>query len=201
MKLDRNYRLWRAAGDSFWIPALSHAYLDMAGARPLLFATEGHILVAVPVETEPGDTPGPVTRTALRHARTPRHADQAQIACSEQLVAHGLNDHGAEQLVVERPKTTPPDWREVGAAEPARRLRICINPSLLVRIARAVGGHADAPVALDVGLDAEGNVDVEAPVVVGVQHAPAHFAVLMLSRDVEDRIQRFDPRAPVGEEA
>jgi hypothetical protein len=130
---------------------IAHAHLDVSAKR--LVATNGHGLVALPVELEAGDDSGPVSVDSLKAARkaAPKNGKASIHASGALRVANGptydrpkLPDGYAfppwQQIVPEyrAPKTD----KELRATNGRETLTFGINVELLHRVALALGAKS-----------------------------------------------------------
>ena len=161
---------------------IQHVSLDLEGPDPLLVATDGHCLAVIPVETDDGDTHGPIHIDAIKGARKTK---------AESIRANGdLNwdgEKGAGSMT--RPDVARfPDWRRIVRDDYPEKADIGIDAEILYRLARAFfshGGNGNLGVELTFGRKDDGSIDPGAPIkVVPRQHdAPdGAFGVLMPRR-------------------
>lgn len=122
---------------------LSRVYLDVKDPKPLLVATDGRRLVAIPVETSASDCAGPITAETFEIAR--RHLDQRpefgkplpmlELNCRKDAVTF-------PGFVISRPVENFPNYRAILEGGKPARVRIALNAELLVGIQRALGSKA-----------------------------------------------------------
>lgn len=136
--------------------ALLNCYVDTTGPQPHLVATDGHMLVAIPVIATT-DEQGYVSPVALKAARKlAKKNELAEIACNGSL---GLTDGTQYPRPTQEEYGRFPQWQMV-LPKPDRptAVRIGVNAAYLKAIADALGQDE---VILEIG--AEGAVD---PIVV-----------------------------------
>jgi hypothetical protein len=131
-------------------PHLVSAHLDKAKAR--LVATDGHMLVAIPVKVEAGDVDGPVPKEALREARS--HANRTRYSRKKGddglpriRVGKRLLDTGGAIYRRPPPCTFPPWELVIPTVEPGEpgTVTIGFNPHLFVAVAKAIGEGTRRP--------------------------------------------------------
>ena len=115
---------------------ITAVHLDVEGKR--LLSTDGSTLSIIPCEVEPGDVSGPIPVDVIKAARKAKHPDGVVILCGKDLKippdgpTFPRPDVGAfpdVDRVVPRHKAGDPDTFEVA-----------FNPSLLLAVAKAIGG-------------------------------------------------------------
>lgn len=112
---------------------LNDVYLDVEKSR--LVSTNGHICAIVPIETDEGDTSGPVSVEALKHARKLK---------SEHIKVNGslALDNG---MVLPRPeKANYPDVDRIIPKEDGFKVIIGLDASLLLKLAEAVNDQSSS---------------------------------------------------------
>lgn len=144
-------KIEKACSSDLTRPGLASPYLDLQSpSQPMLVATDGYILVALPVVVEPGDKPGMVPAGAILLARKfknrqPKQADGSReeprsiIRCEARQCVVSTPDG---EVSFPRPEAAFPEhWRQVvprpGMNFPVKEM--CFNPYLLVRIMDACG--------------------------------------------------------------
>ena len=138
MKIDKCYQVEQAASKSGTRPLLEHCYLDTTGTVPMLVATDGHILAAIPVEAtseEQGYVPVKALKTARK--KVPKKAKEVEI---------NLNGTVSLPTGESWPRPTHsgtfPQWRAV-LPDPGRPgiLKISLDIDLLEKLANALGNN------------------------------------------------------------
>jgi hypothetical protein len=110
--------------------ATNHVYLDVTDDPRVghLVATEGRILCAIPVELDDADTPGLVSRQAIRLAREQSRGGKVRIMCGKRLE---LDD----RTTLVRPEGKFPPWRDV-IPDGVAAVVLTLDAELLGKIAK-----------------------------------------------------------------
>ena len=154
MKINKRYKLHRACAKENSRYAINGAYLDKYGESPLLVATNGRILAAVPVDDADGDTAQIVPADAVKNATT-----GAGVFGLISANGHIKSSRGPGKPETEYPKFDDdarfPVWRDVVPnAEDSSKgewLTIGLDASLLHDLANAIG--SDGKVRLRIRLN------------------------------------------------
>lgn len=116
--------------------SIQNAYLDCEDEQPYLVATDGHILVAVPVEADKAEH-GFISPDALKAARKGK-GDVISVSCNGNLAL-------PDGQTFPRPDSqgvTFPRWRAVmPKADRPYVVKIGLNPTLLKNLADAMGAE------------------------------------------------------------
>lgn len=145
MKIRRYYKPEACASKDKERFNLVDPFYDVAGA--VVVSTDGHRLVAVPVEVEPGESSGYVSRELLKVARKVVKQGDAEIRDKAEVVPFEIEwpcDQGR----------TFPDWRQAVPAWDERSpgtLTIGLNAKLLKGIADALGSEGIVAITVMVG--------------------------------------------------
>jgi hypothetical protein len=116
---------------------LCNTWFDKNAGR--LVATNGHMIIAVPCEAEPGDTTGPVPKDAIVSARRRKDKEgKSRIRLAKRLADDGKALHRREQNVQYPPWETVirPGFKQGDKGT----VTFAVNPHYLVALARASGG-------------------------------------------------------------
>ena len=143
MKFDRNFKPELIVSKDPFRGALNFVELDKAENR--LCATDGHRLVAVPVQVDEHDTSGPVDSKMLGEARKLAKSakeDHAEIQCDGALKL----TNGATAPRPDRAGMNFPAWRQIMSGVATKSL-IAFNAKYLKELAEAIG-QEDYVVAL-----------------------------------------------------
>lgn len=134
-------------------PHLEHLHLDVEGKR--LVATDGHRMVVVPVEIEPGDKSGPIPTRVLAAARH-HELKQCETARVGAKRLHALGTGmDAKGPVFERPVLAEPGYPPYAkvvsdSLQPTgKTVTFGVNPQYLLDCAKALGcQHVQVTVTL-----------------------------------------------------
>ena len=145
MRFDRKYKPEICSSKDATRWSLSDLQLD-ADARRIV-ATDGHRLIAIPVEVPDGVRSGKVSAAALVEARgKARAADVAsgytkRLAAARKLGGRELPTPTPAELAPETitPRDNFPPWRQVVPARSAVKGHLCFNPTYLIELAKAIG--------------------------------------------------------------
>ena len=145
MKMDARFKPELIVSKDKQRVAIATCYLQ----GKFLLATDGRMLVKIPVEREEGDTDGPVTIEAIAAARKlGRKLGLVVIACNDALVT----PDGASF-----PRNAAVSYPQVEQAIPGKRkeVKLGLNAALLKALADALGddGKTGVVLAYEVGAD------------------------------------------------
>lgn len=130
MKIQKECQIEKVASQDESRYAITEAYLDMGGDRPLLVATNGMAMAIIPVETNEHDKAGPVSSDALKAARKARQ----EITCNGSLSVTDGPQFPRRQDV------QYPNWRQVVPDEKREsKYQIGINVRELWVLCQAMG--------------------------------------------------------------
>lgn len=133
MKFGSQYLVEKVTSDEPARYALHHVHLDVE--RKSLCATNGKALVSIPVEPEEGDVSGLLSVDAVKAAR--KIAGKRGEPCIKANGAAVLDDGSSHP----RPEGMFPDVSTFLKGAPAWGVQLTIDPTLLLALAKAMGGE------------------------------------------------------------
>ena len=165
--------------------ARNFCYPQLDVERKRIVATDGRILACVPVEVEDGDTSGRVSPEALKASRKASGPlGVPTLACGERLIT-------SDGTLFKRPDNDsfPPVDQVIPEYRPgtAGTVSICLDPALLMALAKALGNGKNHGISLTINLPtgkergASAGYSLE-PVVVTTESCPGGIGVLMPCR-------------------
>lgn len=172
MKMKRNYRPELIVSKDACRFNICEPHLDVLESR--IVATNGHMMIALPVTPDAGDTPGQVPVEALKAART-----QAGRGATESVLKLNGTAESLDGKTFPRLPVHFPPWQSVLPKHSAETFSVGLNAYYLHDLAQAMGsrGTSGAEVVLTFDLR-----DAEAPIDVRCSSDEAPVAVLMPTR-------------------
>lgn len=129
-----------AAKDDGRLP-LNHLLLEresaLEGGGPALIATNGRMLVIVPVEAESADVDGLIPVEALKAARKIGPKSRNAVLSANGRVEYQTKDGGSTS--VERPEGKWPPYRSVIPKPDHAWVTLCVNAEYLLAVQKAMG--------------------------------------------------------------
>lgn len=160
MKLDHSHEIHRVLGESGKY-AIDCAMLEIEDGKGRLIATNGRVLVVLPVEVQEGDEPGLIPAEALGCDRPDGvHPEDLCYFTRELRVSNG-------RATIERP---------AGAA--TGYLEVRLSARLLYDLSRAMGDEAESG-GVRLRIPAPVNGQVRTPIRVDVDEAPGVYGSIM----------------------
>lgn len=183
MEIDKDCEVWRIATKDETRPGLMHGYLDLSVKDdPRLIATNGHALVAVPVQETKGVKEGYIPVDALKSIKK---SAKGQLSAVFDKTADGkVKDIRAK---VEWSSPDPgnfPDWRAVFPNPDAETFCISFNPALLLELVKSAGGNDK--VSLHFAKTKGGDLDQVAPIICRVYGHDEAGLILMPMRNMPE---------------
>lgn len=146
MKLNKSAKIEAVVSDDATRPVLSAPYLEVQDGAGTLISTDGRAMAIIPVEVGEHDVSGWVSIPALVSARKlARKGQDVEIQCngSCSLVDGSTfpRPHSAPANAgIEHVPSRFPNWRQVVPNETVSPVfRVCLDPSLLLALANALG--------------------------------------------------------------
>jgi len=121
---------------------IQNVQLDVAGAR--LVATNGKCLLAVPVEIEEGDAPGPLPEAAFRESRKlgGRGKREARIECNGSAkIQTGASFPRPHFDVPEANRPQFPDWDACIPKPETQTMKLTLDAFMLADLVKAAGSE------------------------------------------------------------
>ena len=144
MKYEKKYEVDRIASRDDGRYAINMVLLDKTNPnKPVLVATNGRSLAAVPVTETETDDAGLVPVDALQHARKGRKTGTDSVAtvdCNGSVVVH--RENGKSEFSRENTRADFPDWRAVVPKHPdVPTHTVNLNGEYLADLLKALGTH------------------------------------------------------------
>lgn len=175
MKLDHSHEIHRVLGESGKY-AIDCAMLEIEDGKGRLIATNGRVLVVLPVEVQEGDEPGLIPAEALGCDRPDGvHPEDLCYFTRELRVSNG-------RATIERPAGASiefPAWRKaIPPADATGYLEVRLSARLLYDLSRAMGDEAESG-GVRLRIPAPVNGQVRTPIRVDVDEAPGVYGSIM----------------------
>jgi hypothetical protein len=141
MRFDKRYKIHQAAAKDAGRYQVASIKLELD--PPTLIATTGRICAVVPCTVNGTDTEGLIPRQAIADAVKGKQALEAELVRAEPQPdgTECVDVYQAGELTSSHKLTEGnfPRWQEVIPAKAGDDIRLCLNPYLLVELAKAIG--------------------------------------------------------------
>ena len=141
MRFDKRYKIHQAAAKDAGRYQVASIKLELD--PPTLIATTGRICAVVPCTVNGTDTEGLIPRQAIADAVKGKQALEAELVRAEPQPdgTACIDVYQAGELTSSHKLTEGnfPRWQEVIPAKAGDDIRLCLNPYLLVELAKAIG--------------------------------------------------------------
>lgn len=181
MEIDKDCEVWRVASKDETRPGLNHAYLDLSDKDdPRLVTTNGHALVAIPVQETDDAKEGYIPVDALKSIKK---SAKGQLSAVFDKTKDGMVKDVRTKAEWPSPEAgTFPRWREVFPKPDAKTFTIGLNPTLLLELVKSVGGKET--VSLHFAKTKDGDLDRAAPIICRVYGHDEAGLILMPMRNM-----------------